>query len=253
MQNHWLFSSNNIYFCTCQKADEKKSKEDAQTLEELNSAQCRSQAKHQSVQTSHTKWIKLFLSLPYNKQLINRAKLVCVGKLIKVDPTISGPFQSFQTYIYVYRCWPKHRGAGPEKIAKVNASGANQGAFLQFSWGKTFGCGLHRITSFCFFQVLIQHYSALLPLSAAYNFLHSWCSYKVDRANMFLHFHVRSLDMLMSIEIDKSRYKLIASSESSVIIDFYWQIKLINRQLLSTIDLSTTFPMIDSDWYVTSW
>ena len=24
MQNHWLFSSNNIYFCKCQKADEKK-------------------------------------------------------------------------------------------------------------------------------------------------------------------------------------------------------------------------------------
>ena len=32
MQNHWLFSSNNIYFCKCQKADEKKSKEDKQTL-----------------------------------------------------------------------------------------------------------------------------------------------------------------------------------------------------------------------------
>ena len=24
MQNHWLFSSNNMYFCKCQKADEKK-------------------------------------------------------------------------------------------------------------------------------------------------------------------------------------------------------------------------------------
>ena len=24
MQNHWLFSSNNIYFCKCQKADEEK-------------------------------------------------------------------------------------------------------------------------------------------------------------------------------------------------------------------------------------
>ena len=41
---------------------------------------------------------------------------------------------------------------------------------------------------------------------------------------LFLHFHVRSLDMLMSIEIDKSRYKLIASLENSVIIDFYGQI-----------------------------
>ena len=64
----------------------------------------------------------------------------------------------------------------------------------------------------------------------------------------FLHFHVRSLDMLMLIEIDKSRYKSIASPENSVIIDFYRQIKLINRQLSSTIaDLPTTFPMIDSD------
>ena len=26
MQNHWRFSSNNIYFCKCQKADEKKKK-----------------------------------------------------------------------------------------------------------------------------------------------------------------------------------------------------------------------------------
>ena len=35
MQNHGLFSSNKIYFWGCQKADEKKSKEDKQTLEEL--------------------------------------------------------------------------------------------------------------------------------------------------------------------------------------------------------------------------
>ena len=31
MQNHWLFSSNNIYFCKRQIADEEKSKEDEQT------------------------------------------------------------------------------------------------------------------------------------------------------------------------------------------------------------------------------
>ena len=54
MQNHWLFSSNNIYFCKCQKADEKqKSKEDEQTLGELNSAHRYSQAKCQLVQTSY--------------------------------------------------------------------------------------------------------------------------------------------------------------------------------------------------------
>ena len=45
MQNHWLFSANNIYFSKCQNADEKKSKEDEQTLEEWNSAHRRSQAK----------------------------------------------------------------------------------------------------------------------------------------------------------------------------------------------------------------
>ena len=64
--------------------------------------------------------------------------------------------------------------------------------------------------------------------------------------------YLRSLDMLMSIEIDKSRYKSIASPENFVIIDFYRQIKLINRQLSSTIDLPTSFPMIDFDRHVTS-
>ena len=43
MQNHWLVSSNNIYFCKCQKTDEEKNKEDEQTLEELNSAHRSSQ------------------------------------------------------------------------------------------------------------------------------------------------------------------------------------------------------------------
>ena len=51
MQNNWLFSSKNIYFCNCQRADKKKiSEEDEQTLEELNSAhRWRSQAKYQLV------------------------------------------------------------------------------------------------------------------------------------------------------------------------------------------------------------
>ena len=50
MQHHWLFSSNNIDFCKCQKADEKK--KDEKTLEELNLDHCCSQAKCQLVQTS---------------------------------------------------------------------------------------------------------------------------------------------------------------------------------------------------------
>ena len=58
----------------------KKNKEDEQTLEELNSAHCRSRAKCQLVQTGYTKGIKLFLLLPYNKHLINRAKSVCMGE-----------------------------------------------------------------------------------------------------------------------------------------------------------------------------
>ena len=58
----------------------KKSKEDEQTLEELNSAHRRSQAKCQLVQTSYIKRIKLFLFSPHNKHLINRAKSVCMGE-----------------------------------------------------------------------------------------------------------------------------------------------------------------------------
>ena len=58
----------------------KKSKEDEQTLEELNSAYRRSQAKRKLVQTSYIKQLKLFLFLPYNKHLINRAKSVCMGE-----------------------------------------------------------------------------------------------------------------------------------------------------------------------------
>ena len=78
MQNHRLFLSNNIYFCKCQKVYEKKSKEDEQTLEELNFAHRHSQAKFQLLQTSYIKRIQLFLFLPYNKHLINRAKSVCM-------------------------------------------------------------------------------------------------------------------------------------------------------------------------------
>ena len=58
----------------------KNSKEDEQTLKELNSAYWRSQAKCQLVQTNYMKQIKLFLCLPYNKHLINRAKSVCMGE-----------------------------------------------------------------------------------------------------------------------------------------------------------------------------
>ena len=58
----------------------KKSKEDEQSLKELNLAHWHSQAKYQLAQTSYIKRIKLFLFLPYNKHLINQAKLVCMGK-----------------------------------------------------------------------------------------------------------------------------------------------------------------------------
>ena len=67
MQNHWLFSSNNIHFCKWQKADEKKKvKRDEQNLEEWNLARCRSETKCQLVQASYIKRIELFLFLPYN-------------------------------------------------------------------------------------------------------------------------------------------------------------------------------------------
>ena len=50
MQNHWLFSSNNIYFCNCQKLMRKKLKRTSKLREELNSLH--SQAKCQLIQTS---------------------------------------------------------------------------------------------------------------------------------------------------------------------------------------------------------
>ena len=59
---------------SAKKLMRKRSKEDKQTLEELNSAHRRSQAKCKLVQTSYIKRIKLFLILPYNKHLISRTK-----------------------------------------------------------------------------------------------------------------------------------------------------------------------------------
>ena len=56
----------------------KKSKEEEQTLEELNLVHRRSQTKCELVQTSYIERIKLSLFLPYNKHLINRAKSVCM-------------------------------------------------------------------------------------------------------------------------------------------------------------------------------
>ena len=64
----------------------KKSKEDEQNLAELNWAHRRSQAKSQLVQTSYIKGIKLFLFLPYNKHLINRAKSICTHDLGQDSP-----------------------------------------------------------------------------------------------------------------------------------------------------------------------
>ena len=59
---------------------DKKSKKDEKTSREFNSAHRRSQAKCQLLQTSYMKRIKLFLFSPYNKNLINRAKSVCMGE-----------------------------------------------------------------------------------------------------------------------------------------------------------------------------
>ena len=47
MQNYWLLSSKNIYFCKGKQLMRKKSEEDELTLEELNSAHLRSQPKWQ--------------------------------------------------------------------------------------------------------------------------------------------------------------------------------------------------------------
>ena len=76
MQNSFTVFIYNIYFCKCQRADQKKSKEDKQTLEEINSANRRSQAKCQLVKNSYIKQIKLFLFFPYNNLPYNN--LVCM-------------------------------------------------------------------------------------------------------------------------------------------------------------------------------
>ena len=72
----------------------KKVKRTKQTLEELNSGHRRSQAKCLLVQTSYIKRIKLFLFLPYNKNLINRAKSVWenldLGRVYRSDLTAFG-------------------------------------------------------------------------------------------------------------------------------------------------------------------
>ena len=65
---------------SAKKLIRKKYKEDEQTLEELNSAHHRSQAKSQLIQTIYIKGIKIFLFSPYSKHLINRAKPVCMGE-----------------------------------------------------------------------------------------------------------------------------------------------------------------------------
>ena len=56
----------------------KKAKEDKQTLEEINLAHRHSQTKCQFVQSSYIN--KLFLFLPQNEHLINRAKSDCMGE-----------------------------------------------------------------------------------------------------------------------------------------------------------------------------
>ena len=72
---------NNIYiYISAKKLMRIKSKEGEQTLEGSNLAHRRSQAKCQLVQTNYLTRIKLFLFLPYNNHLINRAKSVCMGE-----------------------------------------------------------------------------------------------------------------------------------------------------------------------------
>ena len=56
----------------------KKSKEDKQILEELNSAHRRLQAKCRLIQTSYIKRVQLFLFSPYNKHVINQSTSVCM-------------------------------------------------------------------------------------------------------------------------------------------------------------------------------
>ena len=87
MQNHWLVSYNNIYFiCKYWKADEKKSKDDKQTLEKIfQFSSLLFTSKMSVITNSYMKWVKLFLFLPYNKHLFNRARSVCMGEIILIE------------------------------------------------------------------------------------------------------------------------------------------------------------------------
>ena len=126
MQNRWLFSSKNIYFRKCQRAHEKKSKEDEQTLEELNSAQsavpkCNVSNGTNQLHNTCMKQIKLFLFFPYNKHLINWAKSVCMGEswpqsfvqtsLRLVCTYHVGQDSPIQTSCLVYKSWVQHMGS----------------------------------------------------------------------------------------------------------------------------------------------
>ena len=67
---YWLFSSEPISG-SAKKPDEKKGKENEQTLANFSSAHCCLKEKCQLVKTSYTKRITFFL-LAYNKHLINQ-------------------------------------------------------------------------------------------------------------------------------------------------------------------------------------
>ena len=79
----------------------KKSKEDEQTLKELNSAHRCSQAKCQLVQASYIKRIKLFSFLPYNKHLINRTKAIVYtdDRLSSVKSVVCTDLTAFGLYL----------------------------------------------------------------------------------------------------------------------------------------------------------
>ena len=92
MQNHGLFSSNSFYFCTCQRADEKKKLRGRTNFGRINKSGSSPFASIMSlVETSYIKRIKLFLFVA----LINRAGGLYGRILTEVVSTYTRPRSRF--------------------------------------------------------------------------------------------------------------------------------------------------------------
>ena len=143
----------------------------------------RRKAKHWPVQAWTIQWrIQQTTITGNNWMKVNYISVLCL-RLFFIYRSIF-PLSQGQRYIHKMctSADQNNRGARPEKIAKrqkrywtrVVQTKAHFFRFLEVN------IRLRIEDNICFFQVLMQLYSGLLPLSAPYNFLHSRCLYKVS-------------------------------------------------------------------------